>query len=129
MKRFLALILVLFTCAAMVFLFASCDDEKDKDNTEAPTAAPLPEGVADAALIDEIGEEVFVGAHSMTVTEGLWDEGYFIEHCANGTNYKTGKKGSRLCYLSASFYDSNPGKFTKGKTLAKKLFSGYSLTA
>ena len=54
MKRFLALILVLFTCAAMVFLFASCDDEKDKGNTEAPTAAPLPEGVADAALIDEI---------------------------------------------------------------------------
>lgn len=74
-----------------------------------------------AALINEIGEDVFVGAHSMTVTEGLWDEGCFIEHCANGTNYKTGEKGSKLCYLSASFYDSNPGKFTSGKTLAETI--------
>ena len=74
-----------------------------------------------AALIDEIGEDVFVGAHSMTVTEGLWDEGYFIEHCANGTNYKTGEKGSKLCYLSASFYDSKPGEFTSGKTLAETI--------
>lgn len=70
-----------------------------------------------AALQDAIGEEVFVGAHSMTVTEGLWDEAEFIKHCANGTNYKTGKKGSRICYLSASFYDSNPNKFTDGYDL------------
>ena len=74
-----------------------------------------------AALVDVIGEEVFVGAHSMTVTEGLWDEAKFIRHCAEGTNYKTGKKGSRICYLSASFYDSTPGEFTKGKTLAKTI--------
>ena len=74
-----------------------------------------------AALVDVIGEEVFVGAHSMTVTEGLWDEAYFIRHCAEGTNYRTGKKGSRICYLSASFYDSRPGKFTKGKTLAETI--------
>ena len=73
------------------------------------------------ALIDAIGEDVFVGAHSMTVTEGLWDEALFIEHCANGTNYKTGKKGSRLCYLSASFYDSTPGKYTSGKTLPETI--------
>lgn len=72
-----------------------------------------------AALIDEIGEDVFVGAHSMTVTEGLWDEAEFIKHCAEGTNYKTGKKGSRICYLSASFYDSTPGEYTGGKTLAE----------
>ncbi|MBQ2841420.1 MAG: hypothetical protein IJE72_00125 [Clostridia bacterium] len=69
-----------------------------------------------AALEDVIGE-VFVGAHSMTVTEGLWNEAEFIRHCANGTNYKTGKKGSRLCYLSASFYDSTPGDYTDGYTL------------
>lgn len=74
-----------------------------------------------AALIDVIGEEVFVGAHSMTVTEGLWDEAYFINHCANGTNYKTGEKGSRICYLSASFYDSKPGKYTEGKTLPETI--------
>ena len=40
-----------------------------------------------AALQDSIGTDVFVGAHSMTVTEGLWDEKIFIEHCAKGTNY------------------------------------------
>lgn len=73
-----------------------------------------------AALTDVIGD-VFVGAHSMTVTEGLWDEEFFIRHCAEGTNYKTGKKSSRICYLSASFYDSTPGKFTSGKTLAETI--------
>ena len=73
------------------------------------------------ALIDAIGEDIFVGAHSMTVTEGLWDEALFIKHCAEGTNYKTGKKGSRICYLSASFYDSNPGKYTTGKTLPESI--------
>ena len=73
-----------------------------------------------AALVDVIGD-VFVGAHSMTVTEGLWDEAYFIRHCAEGTNYKTGEKGTRICYLSASFYDSTPGDFTDGKTLAKTI--------
>lgn len=73
-----------------------------------------------AALEDEIGE-VYVGAHSMSVTEGLWDEELFIKHCAEGVNYKTGKTGSRLCYLSASFYDSKPGKFTSGKTLPQTI--------
>ncbi len=73
-----------------------------------------------AALVDVIGE-VFVGAHSMTVTEGLWDEEIFIKHCANGTNYKTGEKGTRICYLSASFYDYAPGEYTKGKTLPETI--------
>lgn len=73
------------------------------------------------ALIDVIGEDVFVGAHSMTVTEGLWDEAIFIKHCAEGTNYKTGEKGTRLCYLSASFYDSTPGEYTSGKTLPETI--------
>ena len=70
-----------------------------------------------AALQDSIGKDIFVGAHSMTVTEGLWDESIFIEHCANGTNYKTGEKGTRICFLAASFYDVKPGEFTSGKTL------------
>lgn len=73
------------------------------------------------ALIDVLGEDVFVGAHSMTVTEGLWDEAIFIKHCANGTNYANGKKGSKISYLSASFYDSTPGKFTSGKTLVETI--------
>ncbi len=74
-----------------------------------------------AALVDVLGDGVFVGAHSMTVTEGLWDEAVFIEHCANGTNYKTGKKGSPLCYLSASFYDAKPGEYTSGYTLPETI--------
>lgn len=74
-----------------------------------------------AALQDVIGENIFVGAHSMTVTEGLWDEKIFIEHCAKGVNYKTGKVGSRICYLSASFYDSRPGEYTSGKTLPETI--------
>ena len=73
------------------------------------------------ALIDVIGEDVFVGAHSMTVTEGLWDEEIFIRHVAEGTNYANGKKGTRICFLSASFYDSCPGEFTKGYTLPETI--------
>jgi len=65
-----------------------------------------------AALQKTIGQNVFVGAHSMTVVEGLWDERDFIGHCANGINYSTGEKGTRLCYLSVSFYDSKPGEFS-----------------
>ena len=74
-----------------------------------------------AALVDVLGNDVFVGAHSMTVTEGLWDEKIFIEHCASGTNYKTGEKGTRICYLSASFYDAQPGEFTSGYTLPETI--------
>ena len=73
------------------------------------------------ALVDVIGDDVFVGAHSMTVTEGLWDEEIFIRHVAEGTNYASGEKGTRICFLSASFYDSAPGEFTKGKTLPETI--------
>lgn len=73
------------------------------------------------ALVDVLGEDVFVGAHSMSVTEGIWDEAIFIEHCAKGTNYKTGKTGSPLKYLSASFYDSTPEEYTYGYTLPETI--------
>ncbi|MBQ3128492.1 MAG: hypothetical protein IJC13_05595 [Clostridia bacterium] len=73
------------------------------------------------ALIDVIGEDVFVGAHAMVVTEGHWDERIFINHCANGTNYKTGEKGSRICYLAASFYDYSPGEETSGMNFEKTM--------
>lgn len=69
------------------------------------------------ALQTVIGEDVFVGAHSMTVTEGLWDEESFILHCGKGINYKTGERGTRVCFLSGSFYDSTPGEFTSGYDL------------
>ncbi len=74
-----------------------------------------------AALMDVIGEDVFVGAHAMAVTEGLWDERIFIDHCANGINYKTGEKGSRICYLAASFYDTAPGDETDGMSFEKTI--------
>lgn len=63
-----------------------------------------------AALQDVIGKEnLVVGAHSMTCTQGLWDEEDFIEHCATGTNYKTGEAGTQINFLAASFYDQVPG--------------------
>lgn len=73
------------------------------------------------ALQKAIGEDVYVGAHSMTVTKGFWDEKIFIKHCAKGINYKTGKIGARLCYLSSSFYDTQPEKFTSGYTLPESI--------
>ena len=73
------------------------------------------------ALIDAIGPDVFVGAHAMAVTEGLWDEAQFIRHVAQGVNYATGEVGTRICYLSASFYDARPGTFTSGKTLPQTI--------
>lgn len=64
-------------------------------------------------LIENIGPEVFVGAHAMACSEGLWDERDLLNHCASGTNYKTGKKGTRICFLAASFYDVRPGEPNK----------------
>ena len=73
------------------------------------------------ALQKEIGEDVFVGAHAMVVTEGLWDEKIFVDHCGKGINYKTGEIGTRICFLSASFYDYAPGEYTSGYTLPETI--------
>ncbi len=75
------------------------------------------------ALIDVIGDDVFMGAHGMVVTEGLWDEEIFIKHVAQGTNYANGKKGSHIDYLAVSFYDKKPGEYTKGYTLPETVDS------
>lgn len=64
-------------------------------------------------LIENIGSEVFVGAHAMACSEGLWDERDLLNHCASGTNYKTGEKGTRIRFLAASFYDVRPGEPNK----------------
>lgn len=69
------------------------------------------------ALIDSVGPDVFVGAHCMGVTEGLWDERDFLKHVAQEINYATGEKGTRICFISMSFYDAKPGEYTSGKTL------------
>ena len=56
MKRLFAFILIFCTCAAMIFSLSSCGEGEIEEKTEAPTAAPLPEGVADASLIDAVKE-------------------------------------------------------------------------
>jgi len=61
------------------------------------------------ALIDAIGKKVFVGAHAMACSEGMWDYSEFIKHVAEGTNYANGKKGTRICYLASSWYHSQAG--------------------
>jgi hypothetical protein len=61
-----------------------------------------------AAIEAVLGKGIDIGAHSMSVIEGLWDEEDFIRHCAEGINYYTGEKGSPLTYLAVSFYDENP---------------------
>lgn len=63
-----------------------------------------------AALTDVLGDDIYVGAHSMTCSEGMWDERDFIEHCAVGTNFKTGKTGTLIRCLSISFYDITPNQ-------------------
>ncbi len=73
------------------------------------------------ALTDVLGEDICVGAHSMTVTEGLWDEEIFIKHVAQGENYATGETGTPIKFLSASFYDYCPDEYTSGKTLPETI--------
>lgn len=62
------------------------------------------------ALEQALGKNICVGAHSMTVSGGLWDEQQLIAHCARGKNNCTGKTGTRLDFLAASYYDDRPGK-------------------
>lgn len=66
------------------------------------------------ALEQVLGKNICVGAHSMTVSEGLWDERELIVHCARGKNRCTGKTGTRLCFLAASYYDLVPGETVRG---------------
>ncbi|WP_188751256.1 GH39 family glycosyl hydrolase [Parapedobacter defluvii] len=66
------------------------------------------------AIEQVLGKNSCVGAHSMTVSEGLWDERQLIAHCARGKNYCTGKTGTRLNFLAASYYDERPGKRVAG---------------
>jgi hypothetical protein len=74
------------------------------------------------ALEQVLGENICIGAHSMTCAEGLWDERKLIAHCAHGANYCTGKTGTRLCFLSSSFYEERPGKSVPGsRTLPESI--------
>ncbi|MEA4937045.1 MAG: hypothetical protein VB102_10445 [Paludibacter sp.] len=71
-----------------------------------------------AALEDVIGaDNLFVGAHSMTVSDSnaMFDERDFINHVATGTNYKTGRKGTQIDFLSVSYYEESPGVMQQGQ--------------
>ena len=64
------------------------------------------------ALADVLGDNFCVGAHSMSVLDGLWDERDFIEHVANGRNYANRKIETKLDFLTVSFYDNAPGNLS-----------------
>lgn len=64
------------------------------------------------ALTDVLGNDIFVGAHSMSVLDGLWDECDFIEHVAKGKNYANRETGTKISFLSVSFYDNAPGSLS-----------------
>ncbi len=61
-----------------------------------------------AALTDVLGANVYVGAHAMACTEGLWDERDLLDHCAKDVNAKTGQVGTSIKYFAVSFYDDLP---------------------
>jgi len=73
-----------------------------------------------AALQDSIGEaNLTIGAHAMAVSPGLWSPLGFIDHVAKGVNYKTGKVGTQINFLTGSYYDQQPGVAAPAsKTLA-----------
>jgi len=72
-----------------------------------------------AALQDSIAPDICVGAHAMAVSEGLWDEGLFIRRCGpDAMNTWTGKKGVKLDFVNASYYDDRQKKFVPGRSLA-----------
>ncbi len=57
------------------------------------------------AVKKNISPNVKVGAHAMRSKESFWDASTLFEHCANGINYKTGKKGSPIDFFAISYYD------------------------
>lgn len=63
-----------------------------------------------AALCELLGPDIYIGAHAMACTEGLWDERELLDHCAKGVNAKTGKGPIPIKYFAVSFYDDAPSK-------------------
>ena len=61
-----------------------------------------------ASLCELLGDDVWIGAHAMACTEGLWDERELLNHCATGKNAKTGESPIPIKYFAVSFYDDAP---------------------
>ena len=75
-----------------------------------------------AALCDQLGPDIWIGAHAMACTEGLWDERDFLDHCAKDANAKTGESPIPIKYFAVSFYDDAPDRphpMTLAETVAR----------
>jgi xylan 1,4-beta-xylosidase len=60
------------------------------------------------ALQQVLGEEIDIGVHSMPWEKN--DSGmYLLEHCAIGTNYCAGQKGTRITFAAVTNYIGKPG--------------------
>ena len=67
--------------------------------------------------LDVLGDDLYVGAHAMACTEGLWDEREFLDHCAKDKNAKSDAP-IPIKYFACSFYDDKPN-LPHGLTLAQ----------
>lgn len=66
-----------------------------------------------AAFCGTISPDLAFGAHAMAVTEGLWDERRFIKYA--------GERRLPLKFVTASFYDISPGRFTRGMNMPRTI--------
>ena len=65
------------------------------------------------AFTRTISPDLTFGVHAMAVIEGLWDERKFIRYAA--------ERKLPLKFVTASFYDEYPGKFTTGHPLPRNI--------
>jgi len=65
------------------------------------------------SFVKTISPDLTVGVHAMAVTEGGWDERRFLRYA--------GEHRLPLKFVTASFYDAQPGRFTSGLTLPKTI--------
>ncbi|MBQ5366534.1 MAG: hypothetical protein IIU43_03565 [Thermoguttaceae bacterium] len=91
--------------------FENCDwfHTKDKSPEKSRDAFLRLYDESAAALTDVLGDEIFIGAHAMACTEGLWDERDLLDHCAKDKNARTGKP-IPIKYFAVSFYDDAPDR-------------------
>lgn len=71
------------------------------------------------AVQKNISPTAQIGAHAMGGEGSFWDPTTLFEHCVNGTNYKTGKKGTKLDIYAISFYESTPDRIVTEPLIMK----------
>ena len=71
-----------------------------------------------AALEKVFGDDHFlVGVHCMAGSPGYWDELTFFDHITKEQNYSTGKIGTKIDFVSISFYNTFPSTFDTPRLL------------